>query len=132
MKLNKKNVFAAILIVGAVALMLLIVRGSGPWYATVKMADGSQTLTVFRLDEVYYTITMPESSGTTGTYEMKPGSVHAPGWKETHSDETILPGQWRVAYGNHSMMIFDGIFWLNDKAYKKGCKIDLGVEKSAQ
>lgn len=121
---RKDALFAGLMVFGAVCLFMTV-RGSGPWSAKVTMENNLQTLTVSRRSEVYYTVSLQETSGASGSYELKPGAVGAPGWTEIHRDETVQPGHWRLKYGAHTIDILEQSISVDNATSPKGSTIIL-------
>jgi len=125
MKVTKKTALIVLLVVFGSGCLFLSMRSGAPWAAALKMENGTQTLTVSREHEIYYTVSLPETSGASGTYELKPKAVSAPGWKQTFLDETVLPGRWTLAYGMHEIDVMPNSIVVNKGVHRKGSTIIL-------
>jgi len=126
MKVTKKTALVLGLVVFGGVSLFMSMRGDGPWEASVTMANGTQTLTVSRLYQVYYTVSLPETSGARGTYPLNPRAVMAPGWTETFLDDSPrLPGRWTMKNGTHEIDIMENTIRVNGAAHPKGSTIIL-------
>lgn len=126
MKVAKKTALIVLLLVFGGGCLFMSMRSGAPWSAALKMANGTQTLTVLREREVYYTVTLPETSGASGTYPLKPRAVVAPGWTETFLDDSPrLPGRWTMQSGANEIDIMENTIRVNKAAHPKGSTIIL-------
>lgn len=126
MRFTKKSALVVSLLTFGGVCLILSLRGDGPWEAAVKMANGTQTLTVSRLNQVYYTVSLPETSGARGEFRMKPRAVVAPGWTETFLDDSPrLPGRWTMRHGANEVDIMENTIRVNGAAHPKGSTIIL-------
>lgn len=123
MQVSKRTALKIVLVVFGAVCLFFSVHGSGPWSATLTMEKNAQTLVVSRQNEIYYTVTLPETSGAAATYAIRPGHTRVPGWKEMLVDETVLPGPWRLQYGSHEMDIGVNEIRVNRTAHPKGSTV---------
>ena len=86
----------------AIAVLLLWlsfsrIHGSDPWQGVLSQENNQDTLEVGRAGKVIYRVVL-NSSSVKQRIELAPGRVKAEGWRELHSDETVLPGPWVLKY----------------------------------
>jgi len=125
MNVSKKTALKFVLLGFGGVCLFMSMRGAQPWSAKLTMGNGTQTLTISREHEIYYTVSLPETSGTSGSYELKPKAVTAPGWTQTFLDETVLPGRWVLAYGPHEINVMPNSIVVNKSVHRKGSTIIL-------